>query len=210
DLAQRELGVARGEAGALRDSMGGISGTLTGKDAQIANLMAQNSDLQRRYEETYRQLQDALARTGQIALPQELNNELKGWAAQNPDLVEFDESLGIVKFKSDVTFAVGDASLQPNAKQAIDRFAQILNSPVAAQYELMVAGHTDNTPVSNPEPKRKGHHDNWYLSAHRAISVADALMKQRVAPNRVAVVGYADQRPAAPNTDAQGKAKNRR
>jgi chemotaxis protein MotB len=208
--AERELALLRGESSALREGMGATSGALSGKDAMIANLQAQNADLQRQYDDAMRRLQDALGRTGATALPEPLSNELSAWAQQNPDLVEFDPAKGIVKFKSDVTFAVGDASLQPNAKQAIDRFAQILNSPAAAQYELMVAGHTDNTPVSNPETKRKGHHDNWFLSAHRAISVADALMDQRVAPNRVAVVGYADQRPVAANVDARGKAANRR
>ncbi|MCC6239410.1 MAG: OmpA family protein [Phycisphaerales bacterium] len=209
-LAANELNAARGEAGALREGMGGIGGALSGKDAMIANLQAQNSDLQRQYDDAMRRLQDALGRAGQTALPEALSNELSAWAQQNPDLVEFDAARGIVKFKSDVTFAVGDAALQANAQAAIARFAQILNSPAAAQYELMVAGHTDNTPVSNPQTKAKGHHDNWYLSAHRAISVAEALMQQRVASNRIAVVGYADQRPVAANVDAKGKAANRR
>src|SRR3954454_3025305 len=73
----------------------------------------------------------------------------------------------------------------------------------------MVAGHTDNTPVVNPQTKAK-HPDNWYLSSHRAISVGDELIKHAVSPQRVAVVGYADQRPIAPNTTTEGKAQNRR
>jgi len=34
------------------------------------------------------------------------------------------------------------------------------------------AGHTDNQRVSNPMTIKAGNHDNWYLSAHRAIAVA--------------------------------------
>lgn len=205
-----ELRAARDELNAYRSQIGGIGGTITQKDALLANLQAQNADLQRQYDDAMRRLQDALGRTGGNALSEPLTNELQAFASQNPDLVEFDAQKGIVKFKSDVTFASGDASLTAQAKQAIGRFSQILNSSAAAGHELMIAGHTDNQRVSNPATKAKGHHDNWYLSAHRAISVADELMSQRVASNRVAVVGYAEQRPVAANTDAAGRAANRR
>ena len=50
-----------------------------------------------------------------MVLPEPLNNELTEFAKQNPDLVDFDSARGIVKFKSDVTFATGSAELQPEA-----------------------------------------------------------------------------------------------
>src|SRR5206468_8868986 len=102
------------------------------------------------------------------ALPEPLTNELRAFAAANPDLVDFDAARGIVKFKSDVTFATGSADVTPKAKEAIDRFAAILNSGAASGYELVVAGHTDNTRVVNEKTIAAGHKDNWYLSAHRA------------------------------------------
>lgn len=205
-----ELRAAQAELDAYRQQIGGIGGAITSKDALLANLQTQNADLQRQYDDAMRRLQESLGRTGGNALSEPLTTELQAFAAQNPDLVEFDAQKGMVKFKSDVTFASGDASLTPKATQAIERFSQILNSSAAAGHELMIAGHTDNQRVANPATKAKGHHDNWYLSAHRAISVADALMKQRVVPNRIAVVGYAEQRPVAANTDASGRAANRR
>lgn len=116
-LAANELNAARGEAGALREGMGGIGGALSGKDAMIANLQAQNSDLQRQYDDAMRRLQDALGRAGQTALPEALSNELSAWAQQNPDLVEFDAARGIVKFKSDVTFAVAMPPCRPMRRQ---------------------------------------------------------------------------------------------
>ncbi len=111
----------------------------------------------------------------------------------------------MVKFKSDVTFPLGSSVLTDKAKTAIDRFAQILNTPAAQGYELMIAGHTDSTPVSNPMTIQAGHKDNWFLSAHRAISVCEELQHQRIDSRRVAVVGYADQRPISSNA-----AQNRR
>lgn len=210
NASDAELRAARAELEAYRAQIGGIGGTITQKDALLASLQAQNAELQRQYDDAMRRLQEALGRTGGNALSEPLTNELQAFAAQNPDLVEFDPQKGMVKFKSDVTFASGDASLTPQAKQAIARFSQILNSSAAAGHELMIAGHTDNQRVTNPATKAKGHHNNWYLSAHRAISVADELMNQRVSPSRIAVVGYAEQRPIAANTDAAGRAANRR
>ena len=72
-----------------------------------------------------------------------------------------------------------------------------------------MAGHTDNVPVSNPETL-KHHPNNWYLSAHRAISVGTEMMSQGVSKARIAVVGYGDQRPIADNGSAAGRKQNRR
>jgi chemotaxis protein MotB len=74
----------------------------------------------------------------------------------------------------------------------------------------MVAGHTDNTNVVNPATIQAGHKNNWYLSAHRAISVANTLMADHVSSQRIAATGYADQRPIASNGTESGKAQNRR
>jgi outer membrane protein OmpA-like peptidoglycan-associated protein len=139
-----------------------------------------------------------------------LTNELTAFAAQNPDFVDFDAARGLVKFKSDFTFDKGSAELRPEARATVDRLAGILNGPNASQYELMVVGHTDDQPVSNPVTIKNGHRDNWYLSAHRAISVSQRLMQVGVNRGRMQVAGYADQRPLVPNSDEQAKAKNRR
>lgn len=202
---------AQGRLSVLQQQLAAISGTTGSKDAMVLNLTQQNSDLQARLEEMNRRYQEALNRPiSANPLPEALTNELTAFANQNPNLVEFDASRGIVKFRSDVTFSVGDAELTANAKQVIARFATILNSSAARQYELQVAGHTDNTPVRNPQTIAKGHKNNWYLSAHRAISVSTALIGDGVSANRIGAIGYADQHPVAPNNTAAGQAKNRR
>jgi chemotaxis protein MotB len=139
-----------------------------------------------------------------------LTDALTAFASQNPDLVEFDASRGVVKFKSDVTFAVGDATVTPKAKEVLARFGSILNASGADGYELLVAGHTDSTPVTNEATKRRGHFNNWYLSAHRAIAVGGELVADGVSAKRMGVVGYADERPIASNATEAGKAQNRR
>jgi len=209
--SQAQARSAQAQADTLKNQINAIMAGGGDKDAllknnadQIANLSAQLAEINAKY-------QDALGRvgTGGVALPAPLTNALTGFAHDNPELVDFDSARGIVKFKTDFTFATGSDTITDKAKAAISRFATILNSDAAKSYELMVAGHTDNSPVVNPQTKAH-HPDNWYLSSHRAISVGDELIRHAVSPQRVAVVGYADQRPIAENTTAAGKAQNRR
>jgi chemotaxis protein MotB len=209
--AQAEARGARSEAEAYKNQIAQIMNGQGGQTGLIQNLNTQNAELQRQLDELNRRYADALNKQGSgNALPEPLSNALTEFARQNPDLVDFDAARGIVKFKSDVTFATGSADLTAQAKSAISRFSQILNSGAANSYELMVAGHTDNTRVINPATIQAGHRDNWYLSAHRAIAVGSALMSDRVNPQRLAVTGYAEQRPIASNASESGKAQNRR
>jgi chemotaxis protein MotB len=201
-LAERD--VLQKQIAAMSEGDGGKVGLIQNQAQQIAALSAQLADINAKYQE-------ALSRPIAAGSPLDpvVTNALTTFAQQNPDVVDFDAARGIVKFKTDFTFATGSDALTDKAKQAITRFASILNSQAASSYELMVAGHTDNTPVANPATKAR-HPDNWYLSSHRAIAVGSELVRGQVSPQRVAVVGYADQRPVASNTTTQGKAQNRR
>ena len=209
--ADREAQAAQAEAEAYKQQLAMFGQNGSGKDAMLMNLTQQNATLQQQLDELNRRYADAVNRvgTGQ-ALPEPLTNVLQQFAQQNPDLVDFDAARGIVKFRSDVTFATGSSEVTGQARGAIQRFAQILNTPDARGYELLVAGHTDNQRVSNPATIKAGHLDNWYLSAHRAIAVGTELQRSNVDPQRLGVVGYADQRPAASNATSQGKQQNRR
>jgi chemotaxis protein MotB len=209
--AQTDASSAQAAANSYKSQIDAIMGGSNNLQGLIANLQQQNAQLQSQLDDLNHRYADALGKVGTgAALPEALDSALKQFAAQNPDLIEFDSNRGVVKFKSDVTFAKGDAALTSQAREAISRFAQILNSDAAAHYDLMVAGHTDNTPVSNPETIKKGHLDNWYLSAHRAISVEKELQNNRVSPQRVAIAGYAEFRPIAANSSSSGQEKNRR
>lgn len=218
DQLAEQLGQAQSEASAARSAEAAWKGQYdnlirNGNDMQkmyglsaqeTAELRAQNAMLQSK-------LEDALNREPTVInLPAPLANELSNLAAQEPEVLEFDAIRGIIKFKSDVTFAPGSADPTAQAKHAIGKFARILNLPIAQNYDFLVEGHTDNVPVSNPATISRGHKDNWHLSAHRAIAVGKELMAQRVAGNRLGVVGYADQRPVASNATSAGQAKNRR
>jgi chemotaxis protein MotB len=213
--SQMEVNEANAKAEAAQRQLAALNNNSGTESAMIANLTSQIADLQKQNDAWNQKYQDAMGlvargNVGGQALPTPLSNELSAFAAQNPDLVEFDAARGIVKFKSDVTFPVGDATVTAKAREVLGRFASILNSAGADGYELLVAGHTDSTPVTNPNTIRKGNPDNWYLSAHRAISVGHELIADGVSSSRLGVVGYADKRPIASNSTESGKAQNRR
>ncbi|MGF1633204.1 MAG: OmpA family protein [Phycisphaerae bacterium] len=208
--AEMESASARAQAESLKSQLDATLANGGNMGGLVGNLQQQNAALKAEIDELSERYRRALSQVGGSALPAPLASELQAFASQNPDLVEFDAETGTVKFKSDLTFAPGDAELTADAKKVIDRFAAILNSSAAQGYEVRVAGHTDNVPVSNPATRAKGHKDNWYLSAHRAIGVGKALMSQGVTSSRVVVEGYADQRPVASNADKTGMAANRR
>lgn len=210
EQAQQDTITARTQAASWKSQADQLMQGSGGATALVANLQQQNSTLQSQLSDITAKYNDAINRIGQGApLPVALTTELTKFADQNPDLVEFDANRGTVKFKSDLTFDSGDATLKANAVTAIERFAKIVNSPAAAGYELMVCGHADNQKVSAPTMS-KGHKDNWYLSSHRALSVAEALQKQGVAPKRIGAVGYGEYRPVADNSSKPGMALNRR
>ncbi len=134
---------------------------------------------------------------------------LKQLAAQYPGLLEYDARRGMIKFLSDVTFALGSDQLTPRARESISKLAQILVSPAASRYEARVVGHTDNVPIVKPETRAK-HPTNWHLSAHRAISVRDALETSGVPAIRTLIGGAGMQRPAVSNAARGGAEANRR
>jgi len=211
--ADGETKQAQAEAEAYKRQLEAFTNAGGSRDALATNLSQQNANLQAQLDALNAKYADALNKVGSSvgnALPAGLTSDLSALAAQNPDLVEFDPRTGIIKFKSDVTFAVGDATVTGKAKDVLNRFATIINGAGAANYELLIAGHTDSAPVVNPETIKKGHKDNWYLSAHRAIAVTEELRQDGVNPRRLGAVGYADQRPIASNASEGGKSQNRR
>lgn len=153
---------------------------------------------------------DALAQNTNItvALPKDIDDALKQFAAENPGIVEYDSARGMVKFKSDVTFGLGSDQLTAGARATITKFAAILNAGAAVNYEARVIGHTDTVRIAKPATKAK-HPTNWHLSVHRAISVRDAIQAAGVSPIRTSVAGYGPYRPVVNNT-ARGADKNRR
>jgi chemotaxis protein MotB len=112
-------------------------------------------------------------------------------------------ALGVtIDINANVLFAPGDARLDVSAVRALFAVAQIL---APTEFPIKVEGHTDNTPINTPQFP-----SNWELSGVRASSVVRLFIDAGVTPDRLTVAGYADQRPVADNSTAEGRQRNRR
>jgi len=107
-----------------------------------------------------------------------------------------------VEIKTDILFPSAGALLAPNAVGIMERLAKVL---APFNNLIRVEGHTDNRPINTV-----AFYSNWELSAARAASVVRVLASHGVAPERLAVIGYGETRPRAPNTTAEGRDQNRR
>jgi chemotaxis protein MotB len=107
-----------------------------------------------------------------------------------------------VEMRTDILFPSGSARLADNAVSIIEHLGAVL---APYQNPIRVEGHTDNKPI-----KTAVFYSNWELSAARAGSVVRVLSSRGVAPGRLAVVGYGEQRPLKPNDTAENRNTNRR
>ena len=146
---------------------------------------------------------------GGAALPVELSTMLEDFAKQH-DMVTYDSSRGIVKFKSDLLFDKGSDNVAASAIEAVKLLTAILNSEQGGKFDIIIAGHTDDIPIQKPETRAK-HPTNWHLSSHRAIAVLKVMESNNVESKRLSARGFGEYRPIANNKPGKkGNAQNRR
>jgi chemotaxis protein MotB len=191
-------------------------GVIAAKDKQFATLQAAYDELSGKYNDLLDKYKKELGReapvqpTGNIVLPADMDKAIRELVAANPDLLEYLSQYGMVKFKSDLTFAPGSVDIKKTAGDALRRFVEILNTPAAAKFNVYIAGHTDDMPIVRAETKRE-HPTNWYLSAHRAVAVQTVMGAAGLAQGRAGVLGFSEYHPITANPPAhKGNQANRR
>ncbi len=119
------------------------------------------------------------------------------------DVVLTDNQSIKVSVRGNLLFDLGKADLKPEAISFLQQLSQII---AANNYQIEVAGHTDNFPVSNP-----AYPTNWELSSARAARVARYLIQYgKLEPGRFTVIGHSYYQPTVANDSLVNKAKNRR
>ncbi|HUA85575.1 MAG TPA: flagellar motor protein MotB [Bryobacteraceae bacterium] len=109
----------------------------------------------------------------------------------------------VVSLKQTAFFPSGTDAIDPATYSILEKVAEALNS---VKNPLRIEGHTDSVPIHTARFR-----SNWELSAARAISMMELLATHfHLDPTRVAIVGFADNEPEAPNDTPEGRAKNRR
>jgi len=159
-------------------------------------------------EELIASMQERLL-IGGGALPVELSTLLEDFAKEN-DMVTYDATRGIVKFKSDLLFEKGSDKVASSAVGAVKSLCGILNSEEAKKFDVIIAGHTDDIPIMKPATRAK-HPTNWHLSAHRAIAVLNVMASNNIESKRMSVRGFGEYRPFMENKPNKGgNPQNRR
>lgn len=106
-----------------------------------------------------------------------------------------------------ILFKSGSADVLPAGLVVLEKVARVL---AATDDMIRVVGHTDNVPISG-QLKAK-YFSNWELSAARAAGVVRyfQLGENKIDPQRLEAVGYAEYHPVAPNDDDANRRRNRR
>ena len=179
----------------------------------------QNKDLQAAFDALNQRYQALIAGTKPIELPEgpllppTLDKALRDFAAAHPELLTYLPKYGMIKLNADLTFEKGSddlSTLSAQAKEALKKFVEIINSDAAAKFNVYIAGHTDDIPIAKPETKRR-HPTNWYLSVHRAVSVLKELGRDGLTDSRMGAMGFGEYHPVAPNAPGnKGNVTNRR
>ncbi|MEO5564340.1 MAG: OmpA family protein [Chitinophagaceae bacterium] len=98
-----------------------------------------------------------------------------------------------------IFFDVNKFVLNPQSQVELDMVVQLLaENPTV---KILISGHTDNTGAPAA---------NLTLSNNRAKAVISYLVKKGISPQRLASRGFGETQPMAPNTNEEGKTKNRR
>jgi chemotaxis protein MotB len=195
----------RREAQELQTENAMLQKQRTANEALIAELTRLNGDMKNRLAQMGVSLDELSQRLGGLAfgpLDEQTDKALQALAAQYPDLIRYDSARGMLRFASDLTFNSGSDVVQESARTSLNALARILTSGPAAQYEVMIMGHTDAQPISSVTAQR--HPTNMHLSAHRAISVRGVLGSMGVGGDKMYVAGWGEFRPAVPNSGAKG------
>lgn len=115
---------------------------------------------------------------------------------------------GRIGISGSVLFPAGSDELRPDGRQLLKSLVQPLRVYLGERNELlMVSGFTDDKLVRNDNHRFS---DNLGLSAQRALTVTRALIEEGMPSGQVFAAAFGAEQPVAPNTDEQGRARNRR
>lgn len=125
--------------------------------------------------------------------------ELQGLNLQSGDADACAAAFDRLLERNVINFDTGSAAIDPSSRRLLDSLASVALR--CDRFRIEVGGHTDN----------QGPRDlNLELSTRRAEAVAQYLVSQGVARQRLAARGYGPDRPRAANATPDGQAANRR
>jgi chemotaxis protein MotB len=134
-----------------------------------------------------------------------IQNELESEYEELKDSVEIEvkDNQVTIRMMGEATFDTGKAKLRKEFLPLLLKIGEVLSN---TKSEIIIAGHTDNVPLSGGPFK-----SNLGLSMARAGSVAEYLLKSTsIDPKKLSTMGFGEYRPLASNDTYEGRQKNRR
>jgi chemotaxis protein MotB len=190
---QADAGRVARVRGELETQLGESKARVTDLEAQLAATSGQLSELEANRAEIDARLSEFRRIT------QQFQNMIDTGRLE----VVFRRGRMTVALPAQVLFPSGSAKLTDEGSKALRDVAAILHG--VNDRRFIVAGHTDNVPVSTTEFA-----DNWQLSTARALRVTEALIGAGMRPSQLVAAGHAEFEPVATNKTPRGRQKNRR
>ena len=185
DLSRAQQALAEAQAALEKKTLdlADLSNKLEQAEAAITNLSQQNEQVEKTKSNLEGEMRKALE-SKDVTI-----SELKGKLTVNIlDRILFDS---------------GEADVKPEGQKVLEKIAAVLATHTNRQ--IHVIGHTDDVPI------RRKYASNWELSTARATAALRFLQEHaNVDPRRLGALGYGEYHPIAPNTTAEGRARNRR
>ncbi|MEO8714207.1 MAG: peptidoglycan -binding protein, partial [Acetobacteraceae bacterium] len=194
-LLNQQVDQLKTQLGAVADALDLAKSTGHEKDVQIANLG--------------QQLNVALA-----AKVQELQQYRSDFFGTLRKVLANEPGIDVVGdrfvMQSDVLFPVNSAEMSLDGVVQMSKIADTVKHiaekiPPGIAWVLDVDGYADRQPITSGRFA-----SNWDLSAARAISVVNLLIKEGVPPDHLSATGFGDNHPLDPADTLAGYARNRR
>jgi chemotaxis protein MotB len=202
DEANSQVALLNQQLAALRAQIGALEAALEASESRDTENRTQIADLGRR-------LNLALAQR-----VQDLTRYRSDFFGRLREILEGRADVRVVGdrfvFQSEVLFDAGVADISTAGLPGLDALADAIlqledEIPDDINWVLRIDGHTDRRPISNERFP-----SNWDLSAARAISVAQYLVSQGVAPARLVAAGFGEFAPLDPADTEEAYRRNRR
>ena len=185
-VSQQEYVAKETEAKKYKQELQAVSARNEELDSQLNALQQQLADLGARVEKTSAQKSQLEAKTQRL---QAETGELKGRQAE--------------LLNAQILFKENSSKLTPEVKRSLDTVGEAISQ--LRDKAVIVAAYTDDT-----EGGKNGTKKRWQLSTARALEIAQYLTSRGLDPKMIAIAGFGEGRPVAPNDSIANRALNRR
>lgn len=158
------------------------------------SLLAQSSELQ--------PLDESRRGSPLVELEAEMHQSLKELTESGLAKIQRNDDWLTIELSSSMLFSSGSATPNNSARTVMQALTELLQRH---QNYLRVRGYTDSEPIHN-----ELFPSNWELSVARATAILRLLQDFGINPGRLAAEGYGQYSPFADNSDAKGRAENRK